>query len=206
MDVCSSQDVSISGCTIACNDDDISIKSGKDADGLRVNRPTENITISDCTFGSGGGVAMGSEVSGSIRHVLVQRCKFVGSGSAVRIKSQPSRGGVIEDVVYRDIQVTDVGRAIDFDLQWRMVPPLAPAAKVLTVLRNVQVINLSGSAETVGVIQGYKESPVEGVIFGNCHVTAKRGLVLANVGDVDRSGLDLTVSEGEPVILQDGAQ
>ena len=48
MDVSSSHNVKISQCDIACTDDDISIKAGKDADGLRVNRPTENITISDC--------------------------------------------------------------------------------------------------------------------------------------------------------------
>jgi exo-poly-alpha-galacturonosidase len=93
IDVDSSREVKISRCDIACYDDDIAIKSGKDTDGLRVNRPSENITISDCTIGVGAGITMGSEVSGSIRHVLVQRCKFTGTDSAARIKSQPSRGG-----------------------------------------------------------------------------------------------------------------
>ena len=67
-DIDSSKDVRISKCEIACNDDNIAIKSGKDADGLRVNRPSENITISDCTMGVGGGICMGSEVSGGIRN------------------------------------------------------------------------------------------------------------------------------------------
>jgi exo-poly-alpha-galacturonosidase len=205
MDVCSSRNVRISGCDIACNDDDISIKAGKDEDGARVNRPTENVTISDCTFGTGGGVAMGSEVTGSIRHVLVERCKFTGSGEAARIKSQPSRGGVIEDIVYRDIQVANVDRAIEFDLQWRLVPPLAPAAKVLTILRNVRVINLTGTAKSVGLIQGYPDSPVEGFSFENCQVTAQRGLVLNYTHDVDLSGLALTVAEGSPIIREGSA-
>lgn len=205
IDVCSCRDVRISGCDIACNDDDISIKAGKDADGLRVNRPSENITISDCTFGSGGGVAMGSEVSGSIRHVLVQRCKFVGSGTAARFKSQPSRGGVIEDIVYRDIQVTDVSRAFGFEMEWRMVPPLAPPAKVLTVVRNVRLINFSGTAQTGGVILGMKESPIQDLEIENCHLTAQRGLVVANVQAPDFSGLDLKVAEGEPLIHRDEA-
>jgi exo-poly-alpha-galacturonosidase len=205
IDVCSSKNVRISGCDIACNDDNISIKAGKDADGLRVHRPTENVTISDCTFGVGGGVAMGSEVSGGIHHVAVERCKFTDTSAAVRIKSQPSRGGVIDDVVYRDIQVTNVGRAIEFDLEWRLVPPLEPAAKVLTVLRNVRVSNLTGTAQTVGIIQGYPESPAEGFVFDHCQLTAQKGLVLTNVRDVDLSGLNLQVAEGAPIIRQNAA-
>ncbi len=206
MDVCSSRDVLITGCDIACTDDDISIKAGKDADGLRLNRPTEDVTISDCTFGSGGGVAMGSEVSGSIRHVLVERCKFNGSSTAARIKSQPSRGGVVEDIVYRDIQVTNVARAIEFDLEWRMVPPLAPAAKELTAVRNVQLINFTGTAQSVGLIRGFKTSPIQDLKFDHCQITAQRGLMVANVQDLNSSGLALTVAQGEPIIRQGAEQ
>ena len=200
IDVCSCQDVRISGCDIACTDDDISIKAGKDADGLRVNRPSENITISDCTFGSGGGVAMGSEVSGSIRHVLVERCKFTGSGTAALIKSQPSRGGVIEDIVYRDIQITDVRQAVEIELAWRMVPPLAPPAKDLTVVRNVRLINYSGTARSAGTMHGMTDSPIQDVRFENCKVTAQSGLILENVKDPDLTGLELKVAEGEPIL------
>jgi polygalacturonase len=198
--------VLITGCDIACTDDDISIKAGKDADGLRLNRPTENVTISDCTFGSGGGVAMGSEVSGSVRHVLVERCKFTGSSTAARIKSQPSRGGVVEDIVYRDIQVTNVARAIEFDLEWRMVPPLAPAAKELTAVRNVQLINFTGTAQSVGLIRGFKTSPIQDLKFDHCQITAKRGLMVANVQDLDPTGLALTVAQGDPIIRQGAEQ
>ena len=202
MDVCSCEDVKITGCDIACTDDDISIKAGKDADGLRVDRPSENITISDCTFGSGGGVAMGSEVSGSIRHVLVQRCKFSGSSTVARIKSQPSRGGVVEDIVYRDIQVENVGRAIEFDLQWRMVPPIAPRAKELTVLRNVRLINLTGTAQSAGLIRGFRDAPIKDVGFDHCQLTAQRGLAVANAPDLNMSGLDIKVASGAPIVQE----
>jgi polygalacturonase len=205
IDVDSCRDVQISRCDIDCNDDDIAVKCGKDADGLRVNRPSENITISDCTIGAGGGIAMGSEVSGSIRHVLVQRCKFAGTGAAARFKSQPSRGGVIEDIVYRDIQLDDTRQAFEFNLAWRMVPPLAPPAKVLTVVRNVRLINFSGTAQFGGVMHGLKDSPIQGVKFENCKMTAQRGLDIQNVNDLDVSGLDLKVAQGEPIIRRDAA-
>jgi len=200
IDVDSSRNVQISHCDIDCNDDDIAIKCGKDTDGLRVNRPSENITISDCTIGAGGGITMGSEVSGSIRHVLVQRCKFTGTGQAARFKSQPSRGGVVEDIEYRDIQMDNARQAFVFEMAWRMVPPIAPAAKVLTVVRNVQFINFSGTAQAGGIISGLKDSPIQNVRFENCKVTAQRGLTVENATNLDLSGLDLKVAEGEAVI------
>jgi len=206
IDVDSCRNVKISRCDIACYDDDIAIKSGKDADGLRVNRPSENITISDCAIGTGGGIAMGSEVSGSIRHVLVQRCRFTGTGNAARIKSQPSRGGVIEDITWRDIQLTNVYQAFEFTLEWRMVPPLAPPARVLTVVRNVRLVNFSGTAQSGGVMHGLKDSPIQGVKFKNCNVTAQRGLVLGNVQNPDLSGFSLKVAEGGPIIHSDAVE
>jgi polygalacturonase len=203
IDVDSSRDVKISRCYISCFDDDISIKSGKDADGLRVNRPSENITISDCTIGSGGGIDIGSEVSGSIRHVLVQRCKFTGTGQAARIKSQPSRGGVIEDITWRDIQLDGTRAAFDFNLAWRMVPPIAPPAKVLTVVRDVRLINFSGTAQSGGEMHGLKDGPIRGVKFKNCNITTQRGLVLSNVQDPDLSGLKLKMASGDPIVHSD---
>ena len=205
IDVDSCRDVQITHCDIACFDDNIAIKCGKDADGLRVNQPSENITISDCLIGKGAGITMGSEVSGSIRHVLVERCQFEGSDAAARFKSQPSRGGVIEDIVYRDIQLKDVHQAFEFLLQWRMVSPIVPPAKVLTEVRNVQLINFTGAVQSLGTLNGLKGSPIHDVKFVNCNLTAQHGLTLQNVRDLDLSGLPATVSEGPAIVLRDGA-
>jgi polygalacturonase len=203
IDVDSSRNVQITRCDIACNDDDIAIKCGKDADGLRVNRPSENITISDCTIGVGGGITMGSEVSGSIHHVVVKDCKFTGTDNAARFKSQPSRGGVIDDITYRDIQLNNVRQAFVFDMAWRLVPPILPPAKILTVVSNVQFIDFSGNVQSAGDIRGMKGSPIQNVKFVNCKFAAQRGLVLQNVKDEDVSGLDLKVTAGDPIIRQD---
>ena len=67
----SSRNVRISNCYIDTGDDGMVLKSGKDADGLRVNRPTENISITNCTVHRAhGAVTLGSETSGSIRNVV----------------------------------------------------------------------------------------------------------------------------------------
>jgi exo-poly-alpha-galacturonosidase len=201
----SSRNVLITQCDIDVNDDCISIKAGKDADGARVNRPCENIIIEKCRFGYGhGAVAMGSEVTGGIRNVEVRDCVVEDDNwEPIRFKSQPSRGGVVENITYRDIELRNTRQAFNFNMEWRMVPPIAPPAKVLTVVRNVKIINVTGTVKTAGIMHGMKDSPIENVKFENCKISAQKGLEVQNVKDVDFSGLDLTVKEGEPIIFKD---
>jgi polygalacturonase len=133
IDIDSSRRVRVNNVDIDVNDDCISIKSGKDADGLRVNRPAEDIVIENSRFHYGhGGVAMGSETSGGIRNVEVRNCvSDSGNWAPIRFKTQPSRGGVVENITYRDMQLKDTKQAFEFNMEWRMVPPIAPPAKVL---------------------------------------------------------------------------
>ena len=71
IDIDSSSDILIENAYIDCNDDNICLKAGRDADGLRVNRPTERVVIRNCMAAKGGGlVTIGSETSGGIRNVL----------------------------------------------------------------------------------------------------------------------------------------
>ena len=75
IDIDSSNDILITSTRIEAHDDCISIKSGRDEDGRRVGRPSENILIGNCHFAYGhGGVAMGSEISGGIRNVTIRSC------------------------------------------------------------------------------------------------------------------------------------
>jgi polygalacturonase len=200
IDVDSSRDVQISHCNISCNDDDISIKSGKNDDGRRVNRPSENITISDCTIGAGGGIAMGSEVTGSVRHVLVQRCVFNGTDAGARFKSAAGRGGVLEDIVFRDITINNTRWAFDFNLAWGgggFGRGGGGASNIVqTVTRGVQMINYHGTSRTGGTIRGLPNGPFQDVKFVNCNITAQTGIWLDNAKDLDTAGLNLTLQSG----------
>jgi hypothetical protein len=48
---------------------------------------------------------------------------------------------VVENITYRNLELRGTRQAFEFNLAWRMVPPLAPPAKVLPVVRNVKMIN-----------------------------------------------------------------
>lgn len=205
IDIDSCRRVRVNNVYIDVNDDCISIKSGKDADGLRVNRPAEEIIIEHSHFAYGhGGVAMGSETSGGIRNVEVRNCvSDSGNWAPIRFKTQPSRSGVVENITYRDITLHGTKQAFEFNLEWRMVPPIAPPAKVLPVVRNVKIINVSGDVQTVGVMHGLADSPIRDVEFKNCHITAQKGFKLDHLKNVSLAGLSLDVKEGPPITKMD---
>ncbi len=204
IDIDSSDGVKIVNADIDVNDDCISIKSGKDEDGRRVGRPAENICIDSCIFRYGhGGVAMGSEMSGGIRNVEISNSIMMADNWApIRFKSQPSRGGVVENITYRNLVLDNTRQAFEFNMEWRMVPPIKPPSDPLPVVRDVKIINVSGTVENAGFIHGLKENPIENVTFENCDIKAKKGLRLENVKNLDLSGLKISVEEGEPVIRQ----
>lgn len=206
IDIDSSKDIYISGCDIDVNDDCISIKSGKDEDGRRVNRPAEEILIEKCRFRYGhGGVAMGSEMSGGIRNVEIRNCIMEANNWApIRFKSQPSRGGVVENITYRDLKLQDTQKAFEFNMEWRMRPPIKPPSDPLPIVRNINIINVTGTVQTVGDMHGLKDSPIENVTFTNCEISADTGFIVENVKDLDISGLTIHVKEGETIIFKNG--
>lgn len=119
IDIDSSSWILVENCDIDCNDDNFCLKSGRDADGLRVNRSTEYVVIRHCISQAGGGlITFGSETSGGIRHVLAHHLTAKGTGVGIRLKSATTRGGTVEDIHLEDIEMTNVGVAIEATLNW----------------------------------------------------------------------------------------
>ena len=205
IDIDSSKHVHITNAFIDDVDDCISITSGKDADGLRVNRPAEDILIENSHFAYGqGGVAMGSETSGGIRNVTVLNCVMDSDNWApIRFKSQPSRGGVVENITYKNITLHGTREAFEMNMEWRMVGPRQPDSNPLPVVRNVKIVNVSGDVRNVGVIHGLAGSPIQGVTFQNCKITADRGFRLDHARNVDMKGLTIDVKQGDPITKTD---
>lgn len=111
----SSRDILIEKCVFDTGDDCIAIKSGRNNDGRRLNVPSENIVVRDCTMKDGhGGVVLGSEISGGVRNVFVENCQMDSPNldRALRFKSNAQRGGVLENVFLRDVQVGRVSEAV----------------------------------------------------------------------------------------------
>lgn len=102
-------DVLIENCEFRTGDDAIAIKSGRDQDAWRVGRPSENIVIRNNLMGSRhAGVCIGSEMSGGVRNVFVEDCRMESVSSALYFKGNLDRGGLVENVRARRIQVERV--------------------------------------------------------------------------------------------------
>ncbi|HOG45542.1 MAG TPA: glycoside hydrolase family 28 protein [Anaerolineae bacterium] len=105
----SCRQVRIANCHIDVGDDCIAIKSGVETAGRAALAPCEAVTIANCTMLHGhGGVVIGSEMSGSVRRVVIANCVFIGTDRGLRLKSRRGRGGVVEDVRAVNIVMHDV--------------------------------------------------------------------------------------------------
>ncbi|MFT7723209.1 MAG: glycosyl hydrolase family 28 protein [Roseateles sp.] len=120
IDIDSCRRIAIRHADIAVNDDALCLKAGRDADGLRVARPCEDITISDCTVREGAaGLTFGSETSGGIRRVEARRITVHAPVPVgLLFKSAPTRGGVVEDLSVSDLQLLDVPVALRATMHW----------------------------------------------------------------------------------------
>src|SRR5690606_13784585 len=110
----SCKNVVIKDCVFDTGDDCIAIKSGRNADGRRINKPSENIIVAGCVMMDGhGGVTLGSEISGGVRKVFVENCRMDSPrlATAIRFKNNAMRGGALTDIHVRDVTIGQVARA-----------------------------------------------------------------------------------------------
>ena len=165
----SCRDVLIKDCNFNTGDDCIAIKAGRNADGRRVNVPSENIVIQGCRMKDGhGGVTIGSEISGGVRSVYAENCKMDSPhlDNAIRIKNNAMRGGLLENIYARNIDVGEVamaGLSIDFFYEE------GEAGRFTPVVRNVDIRNLTTHrAQYALYLRGFERAPIETVRLTDC--------------------------------------
>lgn len=165
----SCKDVLIKDCYFDTGDDCIAIKSGRNADGRRLNVPTENVVIQGCRMKDGhGGITVGSEISGGVRNLFAENCRLDSENldHALRVKNNAMRGGLLENLFFRNIDVGQVAHAaitIDFNYEEGEKGGFTP------VVRNFVVNNLtSGKSKHALDVQGFKHAPVYNLGLENC--------------------------------------
>jgi polygalacturonase len=162
-------DVLIKDCYFDTGDDCIAIKSGRNADGRRLNAPSQNIVIQGCRMKDGhGGITIGSEISGGVRNVFAEDCRLDSPNldHALRVKNNRMRGGLLENLYFRDIEVGQVAHAvitIDFNYEE------GARGKFTPVVRNFVVSNLkSGRSKHALDVQGFGDAPVYNLRLAGC--------------------------------------
>lgn len=201
IDIDSCSHVLVQQCVISCNDDNICVKAGRDADGLKVARVCEDVVIRDCTLYEGEGITLGSETSGGIRKIRIQNNKYIGTNNGFRLKSAKTRGGVIEDIIAENLDMINVARPFCFQLNWYpkysyceiprdyegeipeywlKLTEKVPAGLEIPCARNITVRHVTaalredyeGESEAFW-IEGLVEKPFEKLIFEDIRIQAK---------------------------------
>ena len=156
----SCKNVVIENCYFDTGDDCIAIKSGRNADGRRINVPSENIVIRGCKMRNGhGGVVIGSEISGGARNIFAENCEMSSHDleRGIRIKTNSVRGGTIENVYVRNIKIGDVQTAIVIDFNYEE----GDSGKNTPYVKNIEVRDLHcKNAKQVFNVAGYEHSPI----------------------------------------------
>lgn len=188
----------IRNCTFDTGDDGICLKSGKDAAGRRIGVPTEDVLVEGCTvYHAHGGFTIGSEMSGSVRNIVVRNCTFLGTDIGLRFKSTRGRGGVVEKIYISNVRMEDIGGdAINFNLYYapgapvtesdgRPAPPLPPVTEATPQFRDIHIENvICRGAQTAIVLQGLPEMPLRDIFLKNVSITSQNGVFVTDADGI----------------------
>nr|WP_294898465.1 glycosyl hydrolase family 28 protein [uncultured Pedobacter sp.] len=173
----------VENCNVSVGDDDYTCGGN-----------TSDVLIRNCNYGNGHGVSIGSYTNGGVANITVENCTFTNTDCGIRIKTDRDRGGVVENITYRNLKMTNVGIPILIyasymavgkeyrDLQ-KITPeiadtyPSAPVAEKTPIYRNFTFENITATVQSgkrAGLIWGLPEAPVTNVIFKNVNIKADK--------------------------------
>lgn len=192
IDIDSCENVLLVDSSFDVGDDAICIKSGKDADGRRRNRPCRNIIVDNCiVFHGHGGFVVGSEMSGGVENISVSNCRFLGTDVGLRFKSCRGRGGVVKNIYIKDIVMTDIPtEPLLFDLHYGGKSALeaaedgktmfdieeVPADETTPEFRDIHISGIccSGAARAM-YFNGIPEKNISGIVVSDSEISSVKG-------------------------------
>jgi polygalacturonase len=226
IDIDSSKKVLVAHADIVNNDDALCLKAGRDADGLRVNRPTEDVVIRDSIIREGAaGVTFGSETSGGFRNVEIYNLtvyKPVPIG--ILFKSAHTRGGWAEGIKIHDIKMVDVPTVLSINMNWnpsysyakipadvKDPPPYykvlatpVPEDKGIAHFHDVHIWNIDATgAKTAYDVSGMTVAPLTRFTLDHLSIEAQKAGHITGADDWKFSDVRFKFADGSAVKLSD---
>ena len=198
----------VENCTFDTGDDAICIKSGKDEEGRKRGKPTQNFIIQNNTvFHGHGGFVIGSEMSGGVKNLYVNNCNFLGTDIGLRFKTKRDRGGVVEKIYISDIQMNNIpGEAVLFDMYYEAKDPVPmegeeqamPLIKAMPLndgtpsFKDFYFENVyCKGAETAIMLRGLPELNIKNISIKNSNFTSNKGLVIIEAENITLENVGL---------------
>lgn len=226
IDIDSSSKILIENCDIDCNDDNICLKAGRDADGIRVNRPTEYVLVRNCITRKGAGlITCGSETSGSIRHIYCTDSKAFGTSAVMRIKSATTRGGTVDGIYMTRVEADSAGYVLNCDMNWNpsysysALPPeyegkelpehwkvmlqQVPPEKGMPTFKNIYLTDIKGkNIRTFINCIGSENSIIDHVELNNVAVQAGRAGNVKFTRNFNMKNVRLLTTDGSQIGIE----
>ncbi|WP_213805838.1 glycosyl hydrolase family 28 protein [Granulicella sp. dw_53] len=220
IDIDSSHDILVAHADIDVNDDALCLKAGRDSDGLRVNRPTENVVLRDSIIRHGAAaVTIGSETSGGFRNIEAYNLTaLAGVPSGVLFKSAHTRGGFAKDIRIHDLTLEGVAVPIHITMNWnpsysyatlpagtdpKTVPPYwiplttpVPADKGLPHFSDVHIWNIKATgAKTAIQVAAYPNATLDNFRLDHLDIQAATAGTIADAKDWQLTDSTITTTD-----------
>jgi hypothetical protein len=180
----------VQNCDISTGDDNIAIgSSGGVAAG---------ILVTNCTFGVGHGMTVGSHTESGVSNLTVINCTFNGTDYGVRMKSDNDRGGLAQNLSYYNLGMTNLRYAavaicsyyntysdpIGVSPSTAASQAIAAVTNTTPIWRSILISNITatvGSLGQAGIVWGRTEMPVTNVTLCKANITAPANFDLYNI-------------------------
>ena len=200
-----STNVLIQSCFISDGDDNIQIGSSSAL--------ASDITITNCTFGTGHGVSIGSPTQAGVNNLTVSNCTWSGTEYGIKIKTDRGIGGSVHDLKYQSLIMSNVNFAVAFYMYYNEIgspsssitvtPFMASTDTFHTVTsttpsyRNITISNITVTAingNIAGIIWGLPESLVSNVSISAVNIaTHNKTLAIYNAKGIQIIDSNLTL-------------
>ncbi len=226
IDIDSSRRVLVQHADISVNDDALCLKSGRDADGLRVARPTEDVILRDSIVRDGAAViTLGSETSGGFRNIEAYNLTGLGHvGVGILFKSAHTRGGWAQNIRIHDITLTNVPVVLRITMNWnpsysyahipatmtsypdywKVLATPVPEEQGMAYVHDVHIANVRATgAKTAFEVDAYPDKRLENFTLNNLPIDAQTAGHIADASQWTFTHLDLKTADGTVVLLTD---
>jgi polygalacturonase len=189
----------VQNCNISVGDDDFTCGGG-----------TSGVLLTNNTYGNGHGISIGSYTdSGGVSNITVVNCTINGAVNGIRIKSDDGRGGLVQNISYFNIGITNVHFPIQIYAYYLLtgtpssISPSYAATQTVAALnstpafRNITFSNINATSVSgypVGIIWARTEMPATNIVFNKINVTGDRNFCLYNVNGARFIDSKITVS------------
>lgn len=205
IDIESSRNVLIEYCTLSCGDDCFTMKAGRAEDGLRVNKPTENVVVRFSLAKEGhGGITVGSETAAKINNLYVHDTVFDDTGVGIRFKTRRPRGGGGENYYYERIRMNLRDEAFRWDMLGSPMHvgklaerlPALPIDKLTPSFKNTFAKDIIvENAKAFVRIEGIPETPMQNFNLENAIIRSKKLFTAHDAENINIKNVKITSEE-----------